>query len=305
MLSISTAYHIGKFRSWPKLLRETGKLGFDTLELNVEVPGAWMGEIERSVTAGEVSISSLHNYCPRLESLPEGRTIYSGYLMTSDDEEERKLSVSCTRSTIEWAARLKARAVVVHAGEVKTEPSGREFVRYVQQFGRSGKLYRQYEEAVQRDRKKKSPLYLERLMKTLDELLPFAQEKGVTLGLENRFYYHEIPDIEETKELLVRYRGAPLGYWHDTGHAELFVRQGWVKSHEDYLKAFHPRIVGMHLHDLRSFSDHFAPGSGDFDFSVLKPYIAENTLLVVEAHAKATAREVQCGIEYLKKTIIS
>lgn len=304
MLSISTAYHKEKNRTWEKLLAETLDLGFSAVELNVEIPAAWMARVERSVSKGEIVVSSLHNYCPVIEGLPSNRTIYSGFLMTSDNEDERRLSVEYTKRTIEWARRLGARVVVVHAGEVETEPSGREFVRYLQQFGRNGKLYPQYEEAIARDRQKKSPHYIERLSLTLEEILPFAEENNVTLGLENRYYFHEIPNIDETRELLERFAGAPVGYWHDTGHAEIFARQKWLENHEDALRAMRGKIVGMHLHDVRGLSDHFAPGSGELDLSFLKPYVTGDMPLVVEAHAKASASEVKASVEYLKKTIL-
>lgn len=301
MLSISTAYSANNKKSWEKLLRQTRDLGFDHLELNVEIPAAWMDDIRRSVDAGEIKISSLHNYCPALEKLPPGRTIYSGYLLTSDDDDERKLALTSTRRTMEHAARLGAKAVVIHAGEVVTDPSGREFGRYIHQFGRSGKLYDHYYESIRADRGRKAATYLSRLLRAFDDLVPFAQQCGIMLGLENRFHFHEIPDISEVSMILDRFRGGPIGYWHDTGHAEIFVRMGWQGKHTDFLEPQRGRIVGMHLHDIKGMSDHHAPGSGEFDFSILKPFVTPETLLVVEAHAKASDRELQS----MKGTLIS
>lgn len=302
MLSISTAYNIDKKKSWEKLVSDVKSLGFDSVELNVEIPEKWMSDIEQSVNAGEIKISSLHNYCPELENLPEGRTIYSGFLLTSDNNEERELAVKYTIRTIDWAKRFNAKAVVIHAGEVHTDPSGREFIKYIQQFGRNGKLYKHYENALMLDRKKKSSKYMENLYRSLDKILSYMSDKDILLGLENRFYYHEIPNIEEVLQIIDKFSGAPIGYWHDTGHAEIFVRNGWVKRHLDFLEPLYSRLIGMHLHDLREFSDHFAPGSGDFDFSILKPYISQNTIMVVEAHQKSTFTEVKEGINYLRKT---
>ena len=302
MLSISTAFfNLRKINSWRKLLNETHELGFFALELNVETPADFLPEIERSVAKGEIKISSLHNYCPRLENLPAGRTIFSGYLPTSDDENERQLALKYTRLTIEWAGRLGASAVVLHAGEVPTDPSGREFFRYIEQFGHEGKLYDQYKNALLEDRLKKAGVYMDRLTKFLDEILPDASRAGIIIGIENRFFIHEIPNISEVQLLLDRFSGRPLAYWHDTGHAEVFVRQKWTEKHEDYLKPFLGRTAGVHLHDLRALNDHFAPGSGDFDFSSMKQYLAGVPLKVVEAHSKSTPDEVKRSIEYLKK----
>jgi sugar phosphate isomerase/epimerase len=299
MLSLSTAYTIASCNSWKKLVSATRKLGFSAVELNVEIPLAWMEEIERSVAAREMAISSLHNYCPAIEHLPKGRTIYSGYIMTADSDDELRLSIDLTLRTISWAGRLGAKAVVLHAGEVVTDPSGREFFRYIEQFGRQGKLYGHYLDAVRESRRSRAPKYLERLMRVLDRILPAAQDAGVKLGLENRFYLHEIPSIEEAAMLIERYAGAPLGYWHDTGHAEVFVRQGWVARPADFMEVLGKHLVGMHLHDVKKISDHYAPGSGDLDFAQLAPYVRPETLRVVEAHDKASPEEVRNSISFL------
>lgn len=305
MLSLSTAFNVRDYRSWKKYLPAVTKLGFGTVELNVEVPETWMEDIERSVEKQEIAVSSLHNYCPRLENLPQNRSIYSGYHINSDNEEERQLAVRYTLRTIEWASRLKAKAVVVHAGEVRTDPSGGEFYRYLQQFGRNGKLYQQYYDAFMADRRLKSPRYLDLLKKSLEEVLEFARAKNVYIGLENRFFLHEIPNIEEIGILLDTFNGAPVGYWHDTGHAEVFVRQGWVKEHADYLKRYASKAVGCHLHDLRKISDHYAPGSGDLDFAALASYLAGIPLKIIEAHAKSSPKEVSASREYLAGVGIS
>jgi sugar phosphate isomerase/epimerase len=301
MIALSTAFNISKARSWKKLLAEIKKLGFSAVELNVEVPEAWMPEIERSVQKGEIVVTSLHNHCPSVADLPLNRSIYSGYLLTADEPAERALAVKYTVRTVEWAARLGAKAVVVHAGEIPTEPSGREFYRYLQQFGHKGRLYPQYLDALRADRKKKSAVYLQFLKESLDKILIAADSKKIMVGLENRFHIHEIPDLEELSRLLAWYPDAPVGYWHDTGHAEVFVRQGWVEKHADFLTAFPDRIVGMHLHDLRGLSDHHAPGSGDFDFTLLLPYLTERVVKVIEAHAKSSPDEVRASLEFFKK----
>ena len=305
MLSLSTAFNCAQARSWKKLLAETGKLGFSALELNVEIPSSWMKDIVSAVEKGRIIISSLHNYCPALENIPEGRTIYSGYHLTAEDDEERRQAVENTLVTIDWAARVGARAVVIHSGEVVTEPSGREFFKYIMQFGHEGKLYLNYVQAIRDDRKRQSPRFRENLFRSLDAVLPRAIEKNICLGLENRFFLHEIPDVEEVPLLLERYPDRHVGYWHDTGHAEVFVRQGWIPRHTDYLQAAGDRIIGFHLHDLRKLTDHFAPGSGDFDFSIITPFVTEKTIKVVEAHARSTSAEVRASIAFLKEKGIS
>lgn len=301
MLSLSTAFLARSHTSWPSLLEAANHLGFSALELNVQIPQEWMPGIVASVERGDIRISSLHNYCPAIKDLPPGRTIYSGYLLTADDEEERRIAVQGTIDTISWARKTGAAAVVIHAGEVPMDPSGRDLFAYILQFGLSGKLYSRYYDAVRKERDRLAARYIEKLMRSLDAIIPAAQENGIVLGLENRFYLHEIPNTEETIRLLDRYAGAPVGYWHDTGHAEVFVRAGWMKCHEECLAPLSSKLVGLHLHDIRGFDDHYAPGCGDFDFSALKPFIPDTALRVVEAHAKSTPEQVKNSISCLEK----
>ncbi|HBU70008.1 MAG TPA: hypothetical protein DEE98_06435 [Elusimicrobia bacterium] len=299
MLSLSTAYNIRRHESWNSLRDEVLGFGINSVELNVQVPEAWFGDIVKSVASGEISVSSLHNYCPKLENLPENRSIYSGYFLSSDDPGEFALAVQNTLKTIDFAARVNARAVVIHAGTVPMELSGVELYNYAVKFGIKGMLFEKYKSTVLSARNKLAPKYLDNLMRSMDQCLNAASKRNVTLCLENRLYPHEIPSVEETLMLIDKFKGAPLAYWHDNGHAEVFVRLGLAASQDDFLKPLSKHIFGMHLHDINGLEDHFAPGSGDFDFSRLKAYIGKETLLVIEAHAKSTAGELKNAVKYL------
>jgi sugar phosphate isomerase/epimerase len=299
MLSISTAYAMYRCRTWHELLETTKELGFGALELNVEVPGKWFPEIYNSVKRGEITVSSLHNYSPKIEALPPGRTIYSGFRLTSDDIDERRSAVHYTLRTIEWAKNLGAGVVVLHAGDIPTDPLGGEVYAYARKFGLNGKLYHKYVTALFSDRKAKSAKYMDLLKKGLEPVVKAAEKAKVVLGIENRMYGHEIPDISETSELLNEF-GSAVGYWHDTGHAEVFVRMGFVKSHEEILRALGDKIVGFHLHDMLALSDHNTPGTGDFDFGALKPYMKNGVVKVIEAHPKTDWGKFK---KHLKKSI--
>ncbi|MCB4790566.1 MAG: sugar phosphate isomerase/epimerase [Elusimicrobia bacterium] len=301
MISISTAYNINKHGSWPGVLSGIKRLGFHDVELNVEVPSSWIQSIESSVKNNEVNISSIHNYCPKLEGLPAGKSIFFAYSLASPDKEERNTAVRLTSETIELAKRLNAKAVVIHAGEVLTQPSGSELFKYAVKFGKNAKLFTKYKESILKERKEKSKYYLDNLKKSINTLIENSKGSKVAFGLETRIYYHEIPVIEEFEILFKEFSGAPLYYWHDTGHAEVNVRLGFVKEHEDYLKAFKDKLLGVHLHDLHGLFDHYAPGSGDFDFKRLLPYLNKNTIKVIEAHSQSTLKQVKDSLNYFKK----
>ncbi|MFH1368831.1 MAG: TIM barrel protein [Elusimicrobiota bacterium] len=305
MLSISTVFAIKRCPTWQLMLDEALKCGFSSVELGVQVPESWLQEIERSVKKGEIAVSSLHNYVPMLTNLPPNRHVYSGYFLTSYDENESRLAVDLTRRTIKWAGRLGAKAIVAHAGEVPTDPTGRNVFEYAAKFSVKGKLYSSYTNSLFEDRVAKTPKYMDALQRNLEAVLETADAEKVCVALENRVYANEVPDMDETLFLLKKFKGSPLGYWHDAGHGEIFARMGFVDRHESILETLGTSLIGMHLHDLKGLDDHFTPGFGDFEFGILKPYAKNGVLKVIETHKYTSPEELKKGIKHLNKAGIA
>lgn len=284
MLGISTVYFIDSCRSWSLLLERAKKLGFDKFELSVEIPHTWLSDIKNSVDKKEVQILSIHNYCPRVEKIPPGRTIFSSYLISSEDETERRFAIELTKKSILTAKKVDASTVIIHAGEVVIKPSGRDLSRFVQDFGVKTKLYQNYLEELRKNRKLSSERYLLNTIKSLREIANFAMDNNIKIGLENRFFYHEIPLLEEFGIIFSEIDLANIGFWYDVGHAEIFIRMGFMESHKQLLEPYKNKIIGFHLHDVRGMQDHYAPGEGELDFKQFFPYLSVETLKIIEAH---------------------
>ncbi len=96
------------------MLREIRSLGFEWAELSHGIRISLLPGIIEAVEAGEVKISSLHNFCP----LPMGvnHAAPNLFLFSSTDPRERENAWRHTVKTIETAARLQAPAVVLHMG---------------------------------------------------------------------------------------------------------------------------------------------------------------------------------------------
>jgi sugar phosphate isomerase/epimerase len=167
--------------------------------------------------------------------------------------------------------------------------------------GRIGEPHFQHlKSRMQEERTEKSKAHFDSALRSLEELQRFAKNLNILLGIENRFYFREIPSFEEIGMILGRFKGAPVFYWHDTGHAQLWENLGFIK-HKDYLDAYAKELIGVHLHDIKETRDHLAPLKGDFDFRMLKSYMRDDTIKTLEAHHPATAQELIGAKDFLEK----
>ncbi len=293
MIGISTAYLIDISKSWTNLLEHAARLGYDNFELNIDIPSIWLSDIKNSVLKGECKILSIHNFCPKVGKIPDGRTPYSPYFITSEDKSEREIALELTKKTIDTAFSVGAPVVVIHAGEVMIKPSGRDFGRFVQEFGVKSQLYRRYLEELKANREKSAERYLLNAIKSLKEIVEYAESKGIKIALENRFFYHEIPLLREFETIFNEIKSKKLGLWYDTGHAEIFIRMGFMESHKELLEPYKEKIFGFHLHDVRGLKDHYAPGEGELDFKQFLPYTNFETTKIIEAHPYASSSAVK------------
>src|SRR6476660_2383633 len=117
MYSLSTCWNSHRHSDGRAMLREIRDLGFDYAELSHGTRVSLLPGILEAVDAGEIKISSLHNFCP----LPMGVNHPAPNLshFSSDRPSERELAERYTLKPIELAARLKAPIVVLHSGSIE------------------------------------------------------------------------------------------------------------------------------------------------------------------------------------------
>src|SRR5260221_7853739 len=96
------------------MLREIRDLGFEFAELSHGIRISLLPGVIEAVDAGEIKISTLHNFCP----LPIGvnHAAPNLFKFTSLDARERENAYRHSMKTLETAARLKAHLVVLHMG---------------------------------------------------------------------------------------------------------------------------------------------------------------------------------------------
>ncbi|MDD5561305.1 MAG: sugar phosphate isomerase/epimerase [Candidatus Omnitrophica bacterium] len=290
-LAISTSWSAYRFDDGEKLLFEISRLGFKTLELSFNLSSGMVDGIADSARKLKISIESLHNYCPIPDGLSRPEALPDCYSMASLDKEERLLAVKYAKRSIDTAERVGAKAVVLHCGRVEAFDYTRQLINLYNQGKNNSAESSELKERMIRERALSSGRFLEQALASIEELNAYARIKAVLLGIETRFYYYEIPNIDEISLILDRFSNSQVYYWHDTGHAQLMENLGLAR-HKDFLDRYGKRMIGVHLHDILGCQDHLAPSEGEIDFSMLKPYLNKNILKVIEAHHPASTEEL-------------
>jgi sugar phosphate isomerase/epimerase len=136
----------------------------------------------------------------------------------------------------------------------------------------------------------------------LEELNRVAEKRGIFLGIENRYHFHEIPDLEEIGLILRSFKGGNIRYWHDVGHAKVQENIG-ISSQRSLLEAYGEDMIGIHLHDVRGLDDHLAPGQGEMEFSDIRVFLKPSIITVLEVHPEVERKALLEGIRFVKKAI--
>jgi sugar phosphate isomerase/epimerase len=248
-------------------------------------------EIAGLVKNKEIKVISLHNFCPIPEGIKRCAALPDYYAMSSLDEQERQTAIKYAKRTISTAASLNAKAVVLHTGRVEIADHTKELIKLYEKRPKDPRQYNSLKNEMIRERKRRSSPYFSNTLKSLDKLIRYAERLKIRLGIENRFYYREIPSFEEISTILERFQSGSVYYWHDTGHAQVMENLGFT-SQKALLDAYGSRLLGMHLHNVHGCKDHAPPSKGDIDFRSFRPYVTEKTIKVIEAHYPAKAQDL-------------
>ena len=280
------------------MLREIRELGFEYAELSHGIRISLMPGILEAVNAGEIKISTLHNFCP----LPVGVTGPSPnlYEFSSDRERDRQLALKHTLNTFEFAKRVGAPLVVLHFGSMDLKDYTGKLKELLERGEKGSPKFRKVvaEAAAAREAKKKK--FYDRSRDMLRELVGEAKFRGLKLGIEIREAVEELP-VETDFPALLKEFPAPVYYWHDVGHAQIKADLGFI-NHAEHLALLADRLAGFHIHDVKfPARDHFPPGGGDIDFAALAPFVKPEHIKVFELSPKVPLESVQRGIAHLKK----
>jgi len=281
------------------MLREIRDLGFENVELSHGVRVSLVGGIQEVVDAGEVRISSLHNFCP-LPLEVQGASP-DCYEFTSHRPFDQRRAVKLSIQTIDFAARLGAGLVVLHLGRVPMGPATRRLGLLAREGKQNTSEWIKLKIDSVKEREKKAPVYRQRVLDCLKPIVEHATKKNVYLGCEGRFAYEEFPTEREYPALLDEINSPHVGYWHDFGHIQVKHNLGFL-DHYEWLKSIRHRLFGCHLHDCQWPSrDHRVPFAGTIDYDRLIPLVPEHCLFTWELSPSAKPEEIQAALARWKE----
>lgn len=281
------------------MLREIRDLGFDYAELSHGTRISLMPGILEAVDAGEIKISSLHNFCP----LPMGvnHSAPNLYEFSDGRERYRDLAHKYTLRTLDFAVRVKAPLVVLHVGSVEMKGYTDKLLEMLEHGKKESPKYNKLRDELSVKREKSKKEFWARTIESLKKLVPEAESRGVKMGVENRQSLEELPVEADFTFLFNEISSPSLVYWHDTGHAQIKENLGFI-NHRAHLESRRDRLAGFHIHDVQfPGRDHCAPGSGTIDFPALKPLVKREHIKVFEFSPSLSTEDAKRGVEHVKQ----
>jgi len=281
------------------MLREIRELGFEYAELSHGTRISLLPGILEAVGAGEIKISTLHNFCP----LPMGvnQSAPNLYQFTAESERERESALKHTFKTLEFATRVKAPLVVLHLGSVELKDYSGKIKEMLARGEKGSPKYEKLVAELIEKRAARKGKFVERLYASLRKIIPEAEARGLKLGCENREALEELPFEADFAELFRELPSPALTYWHDTGHAQIKENLGFIR-HAEHLHTYAGRLAGFHLHDVQPPArDHCAPGTGSVNFAALKPMVKPNHIKVFEFGPAMPVEVLRQGVEHVKR----
>jgi sugar phosphate isomerase/epimerase len=295
---LSTRWNAYRHKSGVAMIEEILALGLDRVELGYDLTIDLVPGVQQMVDEKAVSVDSVHAFCPVPVGAPYGHPEL--FTLVSLDKREREIAASHLDKTINFAAHVGARTVVLHAGNVEMKNMTRDLVDLYADGKEFSPRYEKLKTKLLLVRDKKAEKHLHHLRHGIEALLPLLEETGIALAIENLPSWESVPTELETEDLMQHFGSPHVRYWHDMGHAQLRQELGFI-SHTRWLKKLAPYLAGIHIHDMaKPAMDHIMPPNGEMDFRLFKPFIKPDVLLVLEPRPGLPAADLTNGMEIMR-----
>jgi sugar phosphate isomerase/epimerase len=292
-VALSTMWAIGRFQSLADFFTAAQALGFTRFELNHAVNSSLLDGLNLN---GQ-PITSIHEPCPA--DLSTSVLKERNWLISAPNEDDRQRGVAAVQRSVDLAHKLGAQVVIVHPGRVDVDPDLEIAMIDLYNQGKADKpAYAQAKERLVAARAAQAEINMRSLRRSLVELAAYAGRAGVCLALENRYRCLEFPLLDEMSALLDLVDDGRVGFWYDVGHAEKLARLGFG-SHEEWLRRYASRMIGVHLHDIKGLRDHYAAGLGEIDWDMVAAYLPADAIRTCEFRNDNTPEQVVAGLQFL------
>jgi sugar phosphate isomerase/epimerase len=203
-----------------------------------------------------------------IEGLPIAAVAWRGRpRLCAGDKAERLAAVDAAQVAVRLAGSTGAGLCVVALGnaDVRWDP-----VELARRFARDEWSAKRLLE----ERRSVVARHVDAVRFAIERLIPIAERESARIGIVTRAQLVELPDAEEAAALLDEFRGAPIGYWHDTASAYREELLGGAPAGE--WLALNP--IGANCADSCGLGAPLAPGLGEIDFTPM----ARVPLVVIE-----------------------
>jgi sugar phosphate isomerase/epimerase len=310
-LSLSTCWCSGRHTDGYEMVSEMVGLGFKRIELSHGIRVSLVPGILKAIDERLVEVSSVHNFCP----LPGGvnHAAPNLYEPSASDKRERSSWNRYTLQTFDFAEKTGAKKVVMHSGSVRfffksPEKKLKEWIRSEElktvHLSENKAFANKRDHAMRRIRRvSKKPLKY--LRKSFLEVVESAKEHGLKFCVENREGLSEMPFDRELAGF-INALSAPeqIGYWHDTGHAQIKHQLGLLE-HREHLASLKEHLAGFHLHDVTDEGvDHQPVGVGTVDFKMIAEFVRPEHELVLELSPKVSSGDVLASRDFICNLLV-
>jgi sugar phosphate isomerase/epimerase len=300
MLGVSTCWRSRSLTDGDRIIRDMAQIGAKAVELDYRLSPAMLSSALKTMDELGIKPLSMHAVCPASGD-KKSRNHAEVFMICAPDENERRSAVREVADCLKAASGLGINAVALHCGIILMERLSFK----LQSMYDDGSLHTQEGRRVVDEfkarRMRERGTVFDQLLKSLEEINEHADRLGVLVGVENRYYMEELPNFDEFRLIFDRMKGSNIRYWHDTGHAQVQENLG-VTPHEAYLAEFSGLLIGVHLHDVKGYSDHSPPPmntSDSVDFEMVKMYLKPDTIRILELKESVSAESAGAGLSWL------
>lgn len=305
-ISLSTCWCSGRHTDGYAMVEEMVGLGFKRIELSHGIRVSLVPGILKAIEEGIVSVSSVHNFCP----LPNGISSPAPNLFKPSAFDRRELSSwsRYTQQTLNFAQKIGAKKVVMHSGSVRFffQSPEKRLKQWMQsqpleasELAKNKVFKRKLGQTMRRIRKASQKTILQ-IKASYLQAQEWAEEQNLKLCIENRCGLEEMPQDEAFTEFMAELSGSKsIGYWHDTGHAQIKHQFGLL-DHRKHLESLQKYLAGFHLHDVTAQGlDHQPIGTGEVDFDMVLSFLRPEHELVLELSPHLKSEDVLASRDYI------